>query len=676
MQNADPKPSSPGERVEPVSNRLKTGTTRGMGKEDLRRLERADVYGKIVALARSGGSRHRFFSKALACIARSYASPYAAVHVRYASEVFQDDCHTGPTDPQFWKASLQRFLTESLIENKVRAKLLKAKSGDTKVAFMSTPLFDASASPIGALALVVTSMEDEEEGQRVGQRSSLPEGQGSSLPSRLLSGQLAKLEALGRLTSYLADCLGQVDRGGPAGRSTPGGRTSAAHGRALSHAAACESTEELSFAITNELRNKTGCEQVILGLVVRRRVRVVSISGLDEVRPQSPGVTVIRSAMEECLDAGAPIVDQRGSDDERILSGYRLHRQWQAAAKGDAVASMPLQVGDRTVAILSMRRRADRPFDREFIDDVQVRVAPFASALTLLQKADRGLIRHARDSVRSTVEVLTGPGRYGPKLLTALALSAVVWFMCGSMDYQLTVPCVVTPAQIRHVSAPFDGVISAAPVVAGDRVSKGDLLCGLDSKDIERQRAQLAAELAVLQREQDRAMAAGTPAEVQLALANQQLVKTGLDIVGRRIEQATLRAPIDGVVVRGDLRKRVGGVVVRGEPLFELAPLDRWTLEMEIPESAAADVSCGLGGVFASHARPDRTRKLTVSRVHFAAVIRDQKNVYVAEAHIDAREDWLRPGMAGVAKIHVGRRPIRWVALHRVIDYLRMKLWL
>ena len=102
---------------------------------------------------------------------------------------------------------------------------------------------------------------------------------------------LARLETATRLASFAAELLGQAGGGSGSGIS----RASA---QARARAASCETTAELAFAITNELRNKLGCEQVSLGMVRRGRVKVVSISGLDEVKKQSPGVAAMIGAME------------------------------------------------------------------------------------------------------------------------------------------------------------------------------------------------------------------------------------------------------------------------------------------------------------------------------------------------------------------------------------------
>jgi biotin carboxyl carrier protein len=617
-----------------------------------------DTYGEIVALAQETSSKPHFMGKVLRCVARRFASPYAAIHVRYPSEVLHDDCHSGPTDPRFWQAGLQEFLTDSLRDRGPRVKLLKAKAGDAKAAFISAPIFEGPRSTVGAMALVLAPIEE------------------TDVPK-----QLAILEGLARLASTCAASLGQV-RSDPSVRRTdrldtdPSSRNASA--AAGVRAGMYTSAEELAFSITNELRNKLGCEQVALGIVEHRRVRIISISGLDQVCPRSPGVASLAAAMEECLDIGEPVAFQRGGDwsGETLPATCRLHKQWHAAAKGDAVASLPLQVGERAVAILSLRNRADHPFTREQLETIRTRVEPYAPAMLLALKASRSLVRHAGESVTALAQSLVAPGRTTRKLLAAIAFLATLGFFFGSLPYYLTVPCVVAPSHARHVTTPFDGVLAAAYVVAGDRVKRGDVLCEFDRRDIDQQLAKLTSELQVLEREQDQAIASDSPVEAQLAVAKQHLVKAKLDIARRRAEQTALRAPFDGVVVAGDLRTLVGSVMRQGDPLFHVAPLDHWKLELEVPQSSIADVRSDLSGVFVSHAEPNRPRPCRIVRIPAAAQVRDNKNVFTVEANVAATGDSLRPGMEGVAKLRIGSRPPWWLMSHRLVDYLRLKLWL
>ena len=108
-----------------------------------------DPYRRIAEMARATKSRNIFCSKALRIIAQSFASPYAAIDVSWGAQVVHDDCHYGPTDPEFWKPSVQLFLNESMAMPSARAKLLNPKRGGHKVAFLSAPIFDIAYGEAG-----------------------------------------------------------------------------------------------------------------------------------------------------------------------------------------------------------------------------------------------------------------------------------------------------------------------------------------------------------------------------------------------------------------------------------------------------------------------------------------------------------------------------------------------
>lgn len=637
--------SSTDPTLPPLPETAPAGTSRG----------HCPPYAKIVSEARSSSSPAQFMQKVLRCTTEFFASPYATLYIRYPSEVLQDEHHVGPTDPKFWKAGLQDFVTDSLGQRRARAKTLKSKAGDTKVAFICAPIFDERGSTVGALALVLEPATNED-----------------------LPGRLATLEAIASYASACTEFVGSARKSESPADVNGGTAQRGTSNAALCRAGSAASAEELAFAITNELRNKLGCEQVAIGLAGRKRVRILSISGLDNVNERSPGVAPILAAMEECLDANEPIVYQcRGEwSDGDMISRYRLHKQWHRAAKTDAVASIPLRHADDVVAILSLRNPADRIFTRQQIDSVRSRVEPYAPALLLAQRAGRGLLGHSRDSCRALFHAATTPGRLGRKVLAGVAAALAVWFCFGSLPYRSSVPCVVTAALVRHIAAPMDGVLSSANVVEGDRIKLGDVLCELDRRDIQQQLAKLSAELDVLDRERDWAMAADRPVEVQLAVAKQHLVRAKLDIARRQAKRCVIHAPFDGTVVAGDLRKAIGSSVVKGDPLMEVASLEQWQLELEVPQSSMAGLAVGLGGVFISYAQPEKTHRFEIRRVLSTTVNRDGKSVYLAEASIDAGDDWLRPGMEGVARIHFGSRPVWWIATHGIIDYLRMTFWL
>lgn len=605
--------------------------------------QRSDAYAAIVAAARDAGSLPAFYEAALRVIGRRFACPYAAVYVRLRSEVVQSDFHCGPTDPGFWKPAVQTFLTESLAEPRSRAKLLAARNAELRIALLSTPLHAPDGEVIGALALVTKA--DDTDVRR----------------------SAALLESLCALTSYVA---------GFVARSPESAAATAAPSPALLRAATVESVEELAFSITNNLRNRLSCDHVALGVVRGAHVRIVSISGLDEVNSRSPGVVMLRAAMEECLDAGQPIRCDADSAAQSAARRYLLHQRWHEAARGAAVASIPLRVGERIAAILSLRRSANDPFDDAKIEKIRAAVEPFAAALELVRDARRTVAAHLRDAARDAALSLLRPGAPGRRLCALASGLAALWFCFGTLNYSVPGRCVLKPATLRHATMPFEGVLSAARVVAGDEVRAGDVLCIIDHRDLELRRQELSAALHVAEQEQIAALAANHPVEARLAQARLTLLRAQLAAVERRIELATVRSPFDGRVVAGDLRQRIGSVLRQGELLYQIAPLHSWTLEIAVPESAAADLQAGFAGQFASNARPEDTQPLRISRVRPSAEVRNGRNVYIAEAQVETDAAWMRPGLEGLARVQVGRRPVWWVALHRLLDYLWLNYWL
>lgn len=623
---------------------MNRATTTPTTKPEPAELRARSPFGEILAIARAAPSRNAYYRQTLSVIGQFFQSPYATIYLRQAAEVVEEEYHSGPTDPGFWKPAVHQLLVDGLAENRPRAKLMAARNAQLRVALISIPFYSPQGAPIGALALV-TRITGED-----------------------AHAQVSLLQSLVALVSYAAGFVGQA--------ATSAGSTSAAPNQALARAAGMESVEQLAFSLTNSLRNKLGCEQVALAMVAGRRVRLISISGLDQIKLRSPGVVRLRAAMEECLDAGEPIHCDRDSLAEAGAKHYRLHKQWHDATHGAAVASIPLYVDERVVAIISLRRSADHPFEPDQIEQLRKVVEPFAAPLLLVHDARRSVARHIADNVRSYVHQLASPGHIARKVTAAITVVAAVWFLFGTMGYAVSAPARIAPADGRQVAMPFDGVLLEALVVPGDRVHAGDVLCKLDTRDMELKRAELLAQQAVVRQQQLSGLASDQPVQARIAAAQLRLVQAQLAQVQRRIDRATVRSPIDGIVVNGDLRQRAGSVLPIGEALFEIAPADSLRLEIDVPESSVAGLDAGLPGRFAPFARPEEAVAFSVRRIRPTSELRDDQNVYVIEADAAFDTSWVRPGMEGVAKIDAGARPVWWVVLHKIIDHMRLNYWL
>ncbi len=607
---------------------------------------RSDLVRQIIDFARTTGSVHTFFPKAFRLLTQWYSSPYAALYLSYASQIIQDDWHTGPTDPGFWKASIQSFLSDTLDLKQARARLLNAKQGTLKVAFLGAPIFNSSGVCIGAVAMVVQDIDPEE-----------------------IRSHLAVLESMLQLAVFAIEAR-------VSGRG--GGEESSGPNASVTRMSEYTTPEELAFALTASIRNRYNCEQVALGMVTPRQVRILSISGLDEVFVRNPGVIPIQEAMMECLDFDRTLISQRAdsTSEETEPVHYCLHKQWQGAAGGDAVASIPLHAKGRVAAVLSLRRDSGMPFTAGQLQDIQNRVEPYAPVLLTIHQASRGLARHAMDAAWEHVRVLSAKGQTRKKAVYGAIGMLLLCFFFLPLNYHVNATCRVVPVEIRHLTMPFDGVVAGVLLNAGQPVRKGEILCRLDTRDLMEQRAQLAAQVRVLDHEIDKAMSTNDPVNVRLSESQKKLVATQLVILDEKIARCEVRSPVEGIVISGDLGKNIGNVLSKGEALYEVAPRTGWRLEMDIPERDIDDVREGQTGWFSTFARPEEAQIFQVDRIRPLAEIRNGKNIFPVEAETSLSLNWIRSGMEGVASIQAGKRVIWRLLFQRVIDYIHMTLWL
>ena len=50
--------------------------------------------------------------------------------------------------------------------------------------------------------------------------------------------------------------------------------------------------------------------------------------------------------------------------------------------------------------------------------------------------------------------------------------------------------------------------------------------------------------------------------------------------------------------------------------------------------------------------------------------------MFVARAELGENPPWIRSGMRGVARIDTVPKPVYWVALHKLIDWTRLRFWI
>ena len=612
--------------------------------------EQTPIVTALRAAAEQASSKQDFYRTALRKLATHFDAPFALMNLDSPSGTM-DDCvsHHASADER-WKPLCSGMLLDARYRNLSVAKLYDSIALNKSFAALAAPVGEDARSTIGSL-LVVTQTTDKNSAQA----------------------QLTEFQTLVALAGTLA---ASIQRKSEADTSSSASNGSAGWS-GLTKVAEHQSVYELAFALVNGLKSRVGCDQVSLGLVHHQHLRVLCISGLDDLYPRTPGSRLIHHAMEECLDAGEMVCYQLESDQlaNPVSTRHLLHKQWHHATGNSCVATVPLEQQGQRVAILSLRRGANRPFRADELQRIQQTVLPLVPGLLLLARAGRGLHQHLMDSARTSIARWISPNHRVRRAVAATVGVLSLWCLLGTTTHHVTVPCEVVPRHLRQIAAPFEARIMAAHVRPGDRVEAGQLLLELDTRELELKRAQLKSQQSIAELEMTRALQSHQHAPAAQAAARARMASSELAVVEGRIAAARICAPTTGYLLLGDVVPRVDEIVPMGEPLVQLAPADDMQIELHAPEFSATYLQAGQVVEFTTNARPDQQHRCHLHRVEVAAEIIQGKNVFVAEANLQATPEWLRTGMTGVARVDAGRQPIWWVGLHRLIDSIRLQLW-
>jgi len=145
--------------------------------------------------------------------------------------------------------------------------------------------------------------------------------------------------------------------------------------------------------------------------------------------------------------------------------------------------------------------------------------------------------------------------------------------------------------------------------------------------------------------------------------------------VDEQLARTHLRAPFDGVIVKGDLSQSLGAAVERGNVLFEVAPLDTYRVIMKVDERDITEVADGQPGRLALTSMPNDEIRLLVDKITPVSVVDQGRNYFRVEAVVQGEIERLRPGMEGVGKIEIGSRNLFWIWTHKLTHWVRMWIW-
>lgn len=430
---------------------------------------------------------------------------------------------------------------------------------------------------------------------------------------------------------------------------------------------------EAAIALVNDLATRLKADRVSVGVERDGRLQLRAISRTAWFDRKSQLVEAIENAMEEAIDQEAGIAyPVRRDGKPRVIVAQRDLALRSGAA---AVLTVPLVSGGRPVGAITLERDEGSSFDAATILMVEVACELVGPVLVSKLEQERLLSGRAVDTLREWRDRLIGPRWPGLKLGAVAVALLAVFLIFATGEFRVTARTVIEGQMQRAAVAPFDGFIASAAARAGDVVSQGQVLATLDDREIRLERARWASELEQAAGKYREALAKRDGAGSRLFSAQQNQAAAQLALAEEKLLRTQLVAPLDSMVVSGDLSQMIGAPVERGKVLFELAPLGAYRVILQVDDRDISFVDVGQPGMLALTGLSGDTIPFTVKSVTSVATAQDGRNFFRVEADIADVPDRLRPGMEGVGKVSIGERRLVWIWTRNFVSWLRISLW-
>jgi len=426
--------------------------------------------------------------------------------------------------------------------------------------------------------------------------------------------------------------------------------------------------EGAAAQLADHLREIVDCD--VFAVFLRKRggrVRLAALAGA-EADAKGENVLAMEAAARRSLRTGESQVmeDIRVGGDAFLCGPLHLLAEG-FEARGWMLAPLREESGRVVGAWLALWRTPAQAFGekRRFLEAAAPQAA---SLLRLLRKAKPSGVRA---NVLRLWERATLSARRCAILGGALLLAAALF----PVRDRVNAPCEVQPQVRRVVTAPFQSSLSRAHVKTGETVHLGQALAELDGRELRYELSEVTAQRSRALKRADQALSAGDVAKAQMAELEAEGFRQRQLLLEERIDSLTIRAPLEGMVLRGELERAEGAPVEMGDPLFELAPSGRMIVELAVPESEVIRVAVGRPVEFKVDAFSGRTFRAEIYRVAPRSETVNGDNVFICEAEL-AEPGELRPGMQGNGRVLGGRRPAMAVLLRPAVEWLRLRfLW-
>lgn len=543
-----------------------------------------------------------------------------------------------------------------------------------------------------------------------------PSDRAEDIDSRVEFIEDAELEDLARSTEFVADYLRVLELREAVDIERERGQWEAL-GRQFQMQLA---ERNVAQAIVDLGRRQVGCDRVVVAVRHGSKLRIEAVTGQESISHRANLVRLMAKVAQHVWEQNAaaayeaPLAapDQPGSDraiPDPIPEAPQLPeivRKYMEEAGVISLVLIPLRHGPAQylekrcqdqkgrVGVLfceQLERRASLPLLKRRADLLAGCCGPALACAQQYQFARLSTLGRA-------LSMLRAPGVWRRFIARTLIVSALVAAACLPLELKLRGQGKLRAESRAGIFAPEQGTVTQVLVAQGERVKQGQPVAVMESVDLAirlRQSRTQHAQSKDRLRSKEAERANRNISEIRRIELDGEIVEleatvaTSLqqsDILERRLESLTLRAPMDGVITTWQpsvtLQHRP---VERGSLLLhEVKPEGPWIIEIGVPEDriayineARSQLQSGdrLAVEYMLSTFPEQTFHGWLSKVSPRSEILEGAHLVYLTIELDPQNlPPLREGAEVKAKICCGPHYAGFVALREIIDFVRTRI--
>lgn len=434
------------------------------------------------------------------------------------------------------------------------------------------------------------------------------------------------------------------------------------------------SLQETAISIVNFLATQLKSHRISLGLQTPNGIDLSAVSFSANFDKRTSAMMAIVDAMQEAIDQRINIdvsADNKETDGALIV---RHHLSLLTSQTIQRLKTILLRKDTQIIGAITIELNSDdlNEEQNKFLNAAFVLIQDL---VFIKQKSESQLGQQLKSKTLGKLTGWLGENKLREKVFVSVAFLAIC-ILFFPADYWIVNEASLQSTYKYAVISPQDGYLDSVKVKPGAQVKKDDVLAQLNEDELRLERRKYFSQMQQSQQEYDNALASAN--RTQAAIANEKVeqAKAQLELIEQQQLRTHLVAPNDGIITSNDISQSVGAPVKQGQILFEVSANQGYIVQLWVDEHDIARVQQQQKGQLKLSSLPNDVFDFTVKSITPISEIRDRKNCFRVEAHLDRESNLLRPGMTGAGKILAGREFYGWILFHDAWYWLRLRLWL